>query len=76
METQIADAVLLHGRNKVCKDAAHRPVDNTCHRRTGRHEEDGAGQHLIRWCACLDQTSFVRIDGPVTDCIFRAEPTR
>ncbi|NLS70679.1 hypothetical protein E3H11_17475 [Bradyrhizobium brasilense] len=75
MEIQIADAVLLHGRNKVGKDAAHRPVDNTCHQRTGRHHEDGAGQHLIRCSAGLDQTSFVRID-PVPDATFRAGPTR
>jgi hypothetical protein len=41
VEIQTADAVRLYGGNAVWKDVAQRLLDNTCHQRTGRHEEDG-----------------------------------
>jgi hypothetical protein len=41
VEIQTADAIRLYGGNVVWKDVAQRLLDNTCHQRTGRHEEDG-----------------------------------
>jgi hypothetical protein len=41
VEIQTVDAVRLYGGNAVWKDVAQRLLDNTCQRRTGRHEEDG-----------------------------------
>ena len=41
VEIQTADAVRLYGSNAVWKDVAQRLLDNTCQKRTGRHEEDG-----------------------------------
>ena len=41
VEIQTADAVRLYGGNAVWKDVAQRLLDNTCQKRTGRHEEDG-----------------------------------
>ena len=41
VEIQKADAVRLYGSQAVWKDVARRLLDNTCHQRTGRHEEDG-----------------------------------
>src|SRR4029077_10849699 len=42
VEIQTADAVRLYGGNAVWKDVAQRLLDNTCQRRTGRHEEDAS----------------------------------
>ena len=41
VEIQTADAVRLYGGNAVWKGVAQRLLDNTCQKRTGRHEEDG-----------------------------------
>ncbi len=40
VEIQKADAVRLYGTQAVWKDCAQRLRDDTCRRRTGRHEED------------------------------------
>ncbi|MGA9955553.1 MAG: hypothetical protein WBQ22_20170 [Bradyrhizobium sp.] len=41
VEIQTADAVRLYGESALWKDVAQRMLDNTCQKRTGRHEEDG-----------------------------------
>jgi hypothetical protein len=41
VEIQKLDAVRLAGPQAVWKDVGQRLLDNTCQRRTGRHEEDG-----------------------------------
>ena len=41
VEIQTANAVRLAGPQAVWKDVGQRLLDNTCQRRTGRHEEDG-----------------------------------
>ena len=46
-EIRIAEAALSHGCNKFGRGAEDRPVGNTCHRGSGTHEEDGAGQLLM-----------------------------
>jgi hypothetical protein len=40
-EIQKADAVRLAGPEAVWRDVGQRLLDDTCQRRTGRHEEDG-----------------------------------
>lgn len=41
IDIQRSDAVRLYGPDAVWKDVSQRLLDNTCTRRTGRHEEDG-----------------------------------
>ena len=41
VEIQKADAVRLAGPQAVWKDVGQRLLDDTCQKRTGRHEEDG-----------------------------------
>lgn len=41
VEIKKADAVRLYGAKAIWKDVGQRLLDNTCQRRTGRHEEDG-----------------------------------
>jgi hypothetical protein len=41
LEIQKADAVRLAGPQAVWRDVGQRLLDDTCHVRTGRHEEDG-----------------------------------
>lgn len=41
VEIQKADAARLYGPDAIWKDVGQRLLDNTCTRRTGRHEEDG-----------------------------------
>jgi hypothetical protein len=41
VEIQKADAVRLYGPEAVWKAVGQRLLDNTCQKRTGRHEEDG-----------------------------------
>jgi hypothetical protein len=41
VEIQTVDAIRLYGRNAVWKQVAQRLLDDTCQKRTGRHEEDG-----------------------------------
>jgi hypothetical protein len=41
VEIQKADATRLYGEKAVWRDVSQRLLDNTCQRRTGRHEEDG-----------------------------------
>jgi hypothetical protein len=41
IEIQKADAVRLAGAHAVWKGVGQRLLDDTCQRRTGRHEEDG-----------------------------------
>ncbi|WP_291619039.1 hypothetical protein [Bradyrhizobium sp.] len=41
VEIQKVDAIRLYGRDAVWQDVGQRLLDNTCTRRTGRHEEDG-----------------------------------
>ncbi|MET4717259.1 hypothetical protein ABIF63_001365 [Bradyrhizobium japonicum] len=41
VEIQKADAARLYGPEALWKDVARRLLDNTCVKRTGRHEEDG-----------------------------------
>jgi hypothetical protein len=44
VEIQRIDAVRLHGERAVWREAGQRLLDDTCMRRTGRHEEDGCWQ--------------------------------
>jgi hypothetical protein len=41
VEIQKADAIRLYGPIAVWKSIGQRLLDDTCHQRTGRHEEDG-----------------------------------
>lgn len=41
VEIQKADAARLYGPDALWKNVGERLLDNTCSRRTGRHEEDG-----------------------------------
>lgn len=41
VEIQKVDAVRLYGPEAAWKSVGQRLLDNTCTRRTGRHEEDG-----------------------------------
>ena len=41
VEIQKADAVRFYGPHAVWKDVGQRLLDQTCTKRTGRHEEDG-----------------------------------
>ncbi|OSI24933.1 hypothetical protein BST65_16725 [Bradyrhizobium canariense] len=41
VEIQKVDATRLYGRDALWRDVGQRLLDNTCARRTGRHEEDG-----------------------------------
>jgi hypothetical protein len=41
VEIRKADAARLYGPDAIWKDVGQRLLDNTCTRRTGRHEEDG-----------------------------------
>jgi hypothetical protein len=41
VEIQKADAIRLYGQQAVWKDVGQRLLDDTCTKRTGRHEEDG-----------------------------------
>lgn len=41
VEIQKADAVRLYGPDATWRNVGQRLLDNTCTRRTGRHEEDG-----------------------------------
>jgi hypothetical protein len=41
VEIQKPDAARLYGPDAIWKDVGQRLLDNTCTRRTGRHEEDG-----------------------------------
>lgn len=41
VEIQKVDAVRLYGADAFWRDVGQRLLDNTCTRRTGRHEEDG-----------------------------------
>jgi hypothetical protein len=41
VEIQKVDAIRLYGQHAVWKDVGQHLLDDTCTRRTGRHEEDG-----------------------------------
>jgi hypothetical protein len=41
VEIQKTDAIRLYGAQAIWKEVGQRLLDDTCQRRTGRHEEDG-----------------------------------